>query len=284
MEKHITVLTRKITPAAVAVQVGSAVGSGVVVSADGTVLTVAHVAGRPGREVLFVFADGRRARGKTLGVNLGPDAGMMKITDPGPWPFADLTPSKESSVGDWVLALGHPGGWDPERPIVVRLGRILETGSDFLRSDCTITAGDSGGPLFDMQGRVTGVHSFVRTATTANYHVDISNYHADWRRLTAGESWGQEETAPRPWLGTRGSDEAAGGCRIEVVDERGPAYKAGLQVGDVVLSINGATVEGAEAYSRAVRSSKIGSELQLIVRRGEAEKTISVKVAERGQR
>lgn len=283
MEKHVTALTRKVTPVLVAVQVGQATGSGVVISSDGLVLTVAHVAGRPGREVLFRFSDGRSAKGKTLGTDHGADAGMMRITDPGPWPHLDLAPSEEIHVGDWTLALGHPGGWDPERPVVVRLGRVLELDSDFLHTDCTITAGDSGGPLFDMKGRVVGLHSFVRTATSANYHVRAQAYRANWQRLLNSESWGDEESSPRPWLGTRGVDDPEG-CRIERVDERGPAFKAGLQVGDVVLRINGVPVDDAEGYASRVRESKIGTELHLRIKRNGSEMTLTVKVGERGQR
>lgn len=283
MERHVTALTRKVSPVVVAVQVGQATGSGVVVSSDGLVLTAAHVAGRPGREVIFKFSDGRTAKGKTLGTDHGADAGMMRITDPGPWPHLDLAPSEEIHVGDWTLALGHPGGWDPERPVVVRLGRVLELDSGFVHTDCTITAGDSGGPLFDMKGRVVGLHSYVRTATSANYHVRAQAYRANWQRLLNGESWGDEESSPRPWLGTRGVDDPEG-CRIERVDERGPAFKAGLQVGDIVLRINGVPVEDADGYAARVRESKIGTELHLRIKRNGTEMTLTVKVGERGQR
>jgi serine protease Do len=283
IEDHVKALLPKVTPAVVAIQIGDTVGSGVIVSPDGLVLSAAHVGDRPGREVRFIFANGKKARGKTLGTDHELDAGMMRITDAGPWPHLEPAPAQEAKPGDWALTLGHPGGWDPDRSLVVRLGRVIRSNARTLQSDCTITAGDSGGPLLDMKGRVIGIHTYVRNSTAENYHVPIAAFREDWERLLKGESWGSEDSAPRPWLGTRGVD-ANPGCRIEVVDERGPAFKAGLQVGDVVLSINGSEVEGAEGYRRLVRDSQIGSQLRLKVKRDAADQIITVQVADRNQR
>lgn len=283
MERHVKALLPKVTPAVVAVQLGDTVGSGVVVNAEGLVLTAAHVGDRPDRPVTFIFPNGRRVRGKTLGTDHDLDAGMMKITEGGPWPFLEPAPPDAVKPGDWALTLGHPGGWDPDRSTVVRLGRVIRATSRTIQTDCTITAGDSGGPLIDMQGRVLGIHTFVRSSTTENYHVPMKAFREDWDRLLKGERWGDEDSTPRPWLGTRGID-APGGCRIEVVDDRGPAHKAGLQVGDVVTKINDATVEGADSYRRLVREAKVGADLTLTIQRGATQQAIKVKVADRNQR
>lgn len=284
IETHVKALLPKVTPAVVAVQIGDTVGSGVVVGADGLVLTAAHVGDRPGREVRFIFPDGRKAKGKTLGTDHDLDAGMMRITDAGPWRHVELAPVSGAKPGDWALTLGHPGGWDPDRSLVVRLGRVIRSNTRSLQTDCTITAGDSGGPVFDMEGRVIGIHTYVRNSTAENYHVPVAAFRQDWDRLLKGESWGvDEDSAPRPWLGTRGVD-ANPGCRIEVVDERGPAFKAGVQIGDTILRINDTAVEGAESYRRLVRESKIGSELRLTIERDGVQKVIPVPVADRNQR
>src|SRR6266567_2111583 len=144
MERHIQALIPRLSRAVVAVQIGAASGSGVVVSYDGLVLTAAHVCDATNRDVKFIFPDGSTARGKTLGLNHASDAGMMRITSPGPWPHVEVGTLEEAALGDWVLTLGHPGGFDAERSVVVRLGRIIRFAPDMLQTDCTLVGGDSG--------------------------------------------------------------------------------------------------------------------------------------------
>src|SRR5690349_5842907 len=186
MEERVQILSRQLSPSVVAVEVGFATGSGVVISADGLVLTAGHVCGRPNRDVEFTFTDGRTARGRTLGVDLDNDTGLMQITDPGPWPHAALGDLSQSQIGDWMLALGHPGGFDLKRSLVIRLGRIVRLTADALQTDCTISPGDSGGPLFDMYGRIIGIHSSISSSVAENFHVAITQYYDDWERLING--------------------------------------------------------------------------------------------------
>ena len=161
IQGQVEALAVRLAPAVVEVEVGMGSGSGVVISEDGLVLTAAHVCGTPNLDVVFTFPNGKKVRGKTLGTNHDMDAGLMKITDPGHWPRVETGELDDARLGDWVLALGHPGGFDPERPMVVRLGRLLKLGPGLLQTDCTLIGGDSGGPLFDMHGRVIGIHSRI---------------------------------------------------------------------------------------------------------------------------
>jgi len=174
IEAHVKDLANRVAPAVVAVRINGATGSGVVISEDGLVLTAAHVGGEPNRDVHFTFPDGRTARGKTLGMNHEMDAGLMKITDKGHWPHLDIGDLAQARLGDWVLALGHPGGFDPQRPTVLRLGRIIRLGTGWLQTDCALIGGDSGGPLIDMQGRVIGIHSRISDSVAENFHVPIA--------------------------------------------------------------------------------------------------------------
>jgi serine protease Do len=190
MEQHVKALVPRVSPAVVAVEVGSGSGSGVVISADGLVLSAGHICGRPGRDVRFRFADGRTARGKTLGVDREGDTGLMRITDRGPWRCVGTGDLDEARAGDWVLALGHPGGFDLKRSLVVRLGRVIRVTPGALQTDCTISPGDSGGPLFDMHGRVIGIHSYISTSMAENFHVPITRYYEDWDGLAAGKDLG----------------------------------------------------------------------------------------------
>jgi serine protease Do len=188
IEERVTSLVPTILPSVVALQVGPAQASGVIVSSDGYVLTAAHVIEQPGRNVTIIFSDGKTAHGKTLGLNPQVDGGLVQITDQGPWPYSPIAPRDEAAAhGDWCLALGHPGGFQAGRTPPVRLGRVIDMDRAIIRTDCTISMGDSGGPLFDMQGRVIGIHSRIADETTMNLHVPASTYQDAWEVLKAGE-------------------------------------------------------------------------------------------------
>jgi serine protease Do len=283
MERHVEAVIPRLTRAVVAVQIGNASGSGVVVSYDGLVLTAAHVCSETNREVKFIFPDGSTARGKTLGLNHDSDAGMMRITSPGPWPHVEVGKLDEAGLGDWVLTLGHPGGFDADRSMVVRLGRIIRLTPDVLQTDCTLSGGDSGGPLFDMRGRVIGIHSRISDSTADNFHVPISAFRLNWERLVKGESWGDDRPSSRPWFGVRGVDDESDGCKLTSVEEAGPAYRAGLRIGDVVRKINGRPVVDYATLKQFVAQSKPGDELKVELERDEKPVTITVKVESRSR-
>ena len=188
IEEHVKALVARVSSAVVAVEVGDGSGSGVVITADGLIVTAGHVCGGTDRDVSFTFPDGKIARGKTLGVDLESDTGLMKITEPGPWPHVATGELEQAKMGDWVLALGHPGGFDLKRSLVVRLGRIIRLAPDALQTDCTISPGDSGGPLFDMHGRVIGIHSYISSSPADNFHVPITAYYNSWRTLVKSKT------------------------------------------------------------------------------------------------
>ncbi len=167
-------------------------GSGVVVSEDGLVLTAGHVLGQPGADLTVVFADGRRAAAKSLGANFSRDSGLAKITEPGKWPHVEMGRSDDLKPGAWCMALGHPGGVQQGRTPPIRLGRILVAGKNakYLVSDATVISGDSGGPLFDLDGRVIGIHSNIGTSVNQNQHVPIDVYRSQWTELVAGKTFG----------------------------------------------------------------------------------------------
>jgi hypothetical protein len=162
----------------------------VIVSEDGTILTAAHVSGNPKQDALVILSGAKKTKGKTLGRNTGIDSGMMKIAENGKYPFAEMGKSSELKVGQWVIEVGHPGGFKENRGPVVRVGRILALHPIAIRTDCTMVGGDSGGPLFDMQGRVIGINSRIGGVITENVHVPIDTFHETWDRLALGESWG----------------------------------------------------------------------------------------------
>lgn len=192
IEKHVQKVLEKVLPAVVAVRVGPGQGSGVIVKEDGTILTAGHVSGTPNKDATVIMSGPKMLKGTTLGQYKSIDSGMMKIADgKGPYPFVEIGKSSELKAGQWVIGIGHPGGFRPNRTPVVRVGRILFVNNFVIRTDCTLVGGDSGGPLFDMQGRVIGIHSRIGGfAITENMHVPIDTYVQTWDKLAKGESWG----------------------------------------------------------------------------------------------
>ena len=189
VEAKVRAITDKLVRCTVGVQIGAVRGSGVIVSEDGYVMTAGHVAGKPGQKVTFFLHDGRSIQGETLGIFKSVDAGLMKITNEGKWPFAARGPHDTPPAGDWCIALGHPLGYQPGRPPVVRVGRILVTHDEVLQTDCPLVGGDSGGPLFDLQGQVIGINSRIGGSTTMNFHVPTRLFLDNWDRLANGELW-----------------------------------------------------------------------------------------------
>jgi serine protease Do len=187
LEAKIQQTLKKILPATVGVGNG---GSGVVVSKDGLIVSVAHVTQKAEREVTITFSDGTRAKAKTLGNFRGADASLLKMVENGPWPFVEMAQGSDVRAGQWCLAVGYPVSFTRGQKPPVRIGRVLRQTATAVTSDCPIMGGDSGGPLFDLEGRVIGVNSRVSGSIIGNVHVAIDVYHNNWKRLLAGEDWG----------------------------------------------------------------------------------------------
>jgi len=173
-EKRTREVAERLVGATVCVARGGASGSGVIVSEDGLILTAAHVIPGPGTECTVTLADGRRAKAKALGCDPSRDAGMVRITDAGKWPFVEMGRSADLKLGQWCLATGHPGGLVAGRKAPLRLGRILANGKgeamhSGILTDATVCPGDSGGPLFDLEGKVIGIHTNIGLRPTCSF-------------------------------------------------------------------------------------------------------------------
>jgi serine protease Do len=280
MQVHLQQMTDKLLTATVGVQVGGAWGSGVIITKDGTVLTAAHVAGQPNRDVIFIFADGKIAKGKTLGLNRSLDAGLMQITDKGEWPFVAMGGSGDVKEGQWCVATGHPGGYFPDRKPVLRMGRVLHADSMAITTDCTLVGGDSGGPLFNMEGHVIGINSRISGPLTANMHVPMSAFRDDWDKLASGVSWGHYP-GQEPYIGVRGDKDAKDATIASVVSDS-PAERAGLKAGDVILKMNEKAIESFEALTDFVRERNPGDKVRLSVKRGDDTVELSLRIGKRG--
>jgi len=267
LEERVTAVAEHALPATVAVLVGSSRGSGVIVSEDGLVLTAGHVIATPGRPAIVVLADGRRVRGETLGLNQRVDSGMVRITEPGPWPAVELGTAEALEEGSWVVALGHPGGVVKERSPVVRFGQVRSSSPRVVHTDCPIVSGDSGGPLFDLDGKLVAIHVSLHPGVTNNYHLPVDTYVRTWDRLLEGLSWGRWEDA-RPILGVR-CDSTPRGCRVRTLLENLPAERAGLATDDVIARIDGHPVVDMDALIMLVWERQVGDEVALEVWRGD---------------
>ena len=281
---------KDVRPAVVSVTDGIGFGTGVVVSGDGIVLTASHVVESSGsrqrrrRKIYVVFPDGERLRCELLGRNRDSDAAMLKIRDLPPqgseYPHVEMGHSSELRRGDWCFALGHPGGRREDRPTVVRFGRVLSVGAQTIVSDNAIVLGDSGGPLFDLEGRLIGIHSMITRIIVENRHAAIDVWHRGWQRMREGRSWGElrisdTNLASTGFLGVglRWNDYEA---RVSRVIKNSPADRGGLQRGDELLTINGMRFADRLGLNSLLAQLDERKAIPVTVRRDGRKKTLNV--------
>ena len=280
-ERKVKKVVSELMPTVVAV-VGNdqpATGSGVIINEDGLIMTAGHVTEAAGKELTIIFPDGRSVKGESLGANRTRDAGLARITEEGKWPFAKIGDSKKAKLGEWLIAMGHPGGYDLNRSPPIRLGRLISSGSmGMLRTDCTLVGGDSGGPLFNLEGEVIGIHSSIGGSLAENRHVPSSVFKAGWDRMLAGEIWGSlgmmaaGVNPDRPMLGVRMND-SNGQVTVDKVFPNSPAKRAGIEDGDVILKIDGIAAEQMSDVVDQVSSSSAGDILEVQIMRNSIEKS-----------
>jgi serine protease Do len=284
------------TKSTVAVLIGFGAGSGVIVNEDGLVLTAAHVITgedlfgpkgtyKSGKSCKIVLPDGKRVNGKTLGVNTDNDVGMVQITDEGPnngkWPASPVAKSAGLRKGQWVVSLGHPGGPKDGRPPVARLGRIENNTSDIVRSNCTLVGGDSGGPLFDLDGKVIGIHSRIGLTLAQNIHVPMEMFQEQWDALVSGEVFPKKQSGA--FLGVVFPDDEEDDAWVtEEVDAETPAGKGGLKAGDTITKFNSETVKSVKRFRELIKDKKPGDVVKLKIRRGSAIMDLSVTLGKKG--
>ncbi|MEN8774803.1 MAG: trypsin-like peptidase domain-containing protein, partial [Akkermansiaceae bacterium] len=250
LDRQIVALSEQAQPATVCLVAknGRGSGSGVVVSEDGLILTAAHVTSSMPGGVVVIFPDGTRKTGEILGADYDRDAAMVQITDEGKFPFVPTGESKGLKRNQWTVALGHSGGFDPMRKPPVRLGRVLAN-NNFVVTDTAVVGGDSGGPLFDVEGRVIGIHSNIGITLSENRHVPIDVFRNQWEKLKGGKLSGRRfnntpepvQSPDRPMLGVQLGD-GEGGVMVTEVVPNSPAEKAGLKGGDLITKLNGKKV------------------------------------------
>jgi len=252
-------------------------GSGVLYQADGLVLTNAHVVERTDR-VTVGMQDGRRIPGTVVGMDKLTDLAVVRLEGRGPWPVAPLGNSDKLEVGEWAIAVGNPFGLDNTvtMGIISNLNRnaaklgITDKRLDLIQTDAAINPGNSGGPLLNADGEVIGINTLVRTGPGAGlgFAIPINRARDIARELVASgrvrhPMIGIGMDMVRPGDGTGVSR----GVRVASLVSGGPAQRAGLRQGDVVVSANGEQMLQPSQLIAAVEKAGVGGTLKLSVNR-----------------
>jgi serine protease Do len=276
----------KARAATVCIEIKDGSGTGVIISEDGLVLTAAHVATGVKKKVTVILEDGTRLKAETLGLVADKDAAMVRILDNGPFPFVEIDRADTTRLGDWVFSMGHSGGFDKERGSVVRLGRLVRIASSTFQSDCMLIGGDSGGPLFDLSGKLVGIHSRVGQQLQVNMHVPMTEFISNWEGMSRGDFIGEGPYAEKPakgngFLGLATESRPGGGLRVTKVGSKSPAEEAGIKKGDVLLKLNGTVLEKREQLQDLLKEMSAGDELTLETERAGKPKSHTLELGER---
>ncbi|MSR64068.1 MAG: Do family serine endopeptidase [Planctomycetes bacterium] len=268
-------------------------GTGVIVDSDGLIATNNHVvAGASRLEV--TLQDGRKLAGEVVGTDPETDLALVRVKEKN-LPAAKIGDSTTMEPGDWVIAVGNPFGLDHTVTVgvVSALGRSnigVASYEDFIQTDAAINPGNSGGPLLNLDGEVIGINTAIRSSNGGSDGISFAVPSATLKSVMPGLE--REGRVSRGWLGvniqplTPELAESFGarakqGALISDVLANTPAHAAGLRAGDVILSVNGQTVDGPKELSAAIARLEPGSAAQLVVLRDGAEKDFSVALAER---
>jgi serine protease Do len=270
-------------------------GSGFIVSADGYIVTNAHVVDNA-EEITVRLTDKRELTAKVVGADTRSDVAVLKV-DATNLPVVKIGDSKRLRPGEWVIAIGSPFGFQN----TVTAGIISATAREnlsgdpnldavpFIQTDVAVNPGNSGGPLMNMRGEVIGINSqiFSRTGSFAgisfaipiDFAYNVAEQIMKTGHVTRGRIGVGIQNVSKDLADSLGLAKAQGAV-VGNVEEGSPAGKAGVEVGDVILKIDGRTVEGSADLSRTIRGLKPGSKIVLTVWRGGKQRDLPVTVAE----
>jgi serine protease Do len=267
-------------------------GSGVVVSEDGYILTNNHVVAEA-EEIVVTFTEQKQYDAEIIGRDQKTDIALIKIEVEKPIPAATLGDSDALRVGDWVVAIGNPFGLGNTMTagIVSAKGRVIGAGpyDDFIQTDASINPGNSGGPLFNLDGEVVGINTAIFTQTGGNigigFAIPINMARSVMDQLK------EKGKVTRGWLGVTIQSitaeirdkfdlETMEGALVAEVGEDSPAEKGGLQRGDVITRFDGKKVKDMSALPPMVAQTPVGKEVEIVVIRKGREKRFTVEIAE----
>ena len=276
-------------------RVAQSLGSGVIVSRDGYILTNNHVVGDANAQVSVVMPDKRELKAKIIGVDEFTDIALLKIEAPGPpLPVLAWGDSSKLKVAEWVLAIGNPFQLNQTVTlgIVSALGRTLggnlATYEDFIQTDAAINPGNSGGALVNARGELVGINTAI-VSETGGYqgigfavpsnlarHVmdDLLKYGEVQRGTMPGVIVAPMTTQLAEELGAPNTR----GALVNQMARQSDAFAAGLRPGDIILTFNGRTVEDASAFMRMLADSKVGTAAKLEILRESRHLEVTVPI------
>jgi S1-C subfamily serine protease len=270
-------------------------GSGVIVAPDGLILTNSHVVGGANR-MAVTTADGRNLNARVVGDDPDTDLALVRVEENVALPAARLGDSKLLKRGQLVIAIGNPLGFESTvttgvvsalgRSLRARTGRLID---DIIQTDAALNPGNSGGPLVSSRGEVVGINTaiilgtqgicFAVAANTANFVLGELVRHGRVRRSFVGIAAAQT-ALPRRLRHVAGvAQENA--VIISSVEADGPADQAGLASGDIILSLDGSIVTGADDLVRTLTADKIGREVLVETLRKGERRTVTLTARER---
>ena len=253
-------------------QIKTSLGSGVILSSDGYILTNQHVVGDNSLRVTTELYDGRKFIAQLIGIDKGTDLAVLKIQDDEIlFPSIEIEDSDKLNIGDIVLAIGNPYGLGQS----VSMGIVSATGrefdnpySNYIQTDASINRGNSGGALIDSKGRLIGINTLIRSSSGGSEGIGLAIPSTNALEIISDLI--QYGEVRRGWLGfsiERLNLLRRGQLVISEVVKDGPAYRGGLIKGDVINSINSENPSYDNLYKTFARS-KPGEEILLQVERG----------------
>ena len=270
-------------------------GSGFIVSPEGFIVTNAHVV-ENAEEITVRFSDKREMTAKVIGADTRSDVAVIKV-EARDLPVVKIGDTKKLRVGEWVIAIGSPFGFSN----TVTAGIVSATSREnlsgdpnldavpFIQTDVAVNPGNSGGPLLNMRGEVVGINSqiFSRTGSFAgisfaipiDYAFNVADQLMKTGKVTRGRIGVGIQNVTKDLADSLGLGKAQGAV-VGNVEEGSPAAKGGLEVGDVILKIDGRNVEGSADLSRTIRALKPGSKVNLNVWRSGKPRDVVVTIAE----
>lgn len=268
-----------------------ALGSGFVISEDGYIVTNNHVI-ENADEIQIEFYGGQKMDAKLIGTDPKTDIALLKVTSDKPLPFVPFADSDVARVGDWVMAMGNPlgQGFSVSAGIISARNRELSgTYDDYLQTDAAINRGNSGGPLFNMDGQVVGVNTAILSPNGGSIGIGFSMASNVVKKVV--DQLKQYGETRRGWLGVKiqeitpdmadamGLPKAEGALVSEVPD--GPAKTAGMLAGDVIINFDGGEVKNSRDLVKRVADAPVGQAVRVVVLRGGKEQTLLVTLGRR---
>jgi serine protease Do len=264
-------------------------GSGFIVSADGFVLTNAHVV-EDADEVVVTLTDKREFKAKTIGLDKRTDVALVKIEATG-LPFVKIGDSGKLRVGEWVLAIGSPFGLESSVTAGIVSAKQRDTGDylPLIQTDVAINPGNSGGPLINMRGEVIGINSQIYSrsggymgisfAIPIDEAIRVSDQLRTTGRVTRGRIGVSIDQVSREVAESIGLGRPTGAL-VRSVESGSPADKAGIEAGDIITKFNGTAIDRATDLPRMVGNTKPGTKATITVFRKGASRDLNVTVTE----